>query len=36
MELKEYSSGEVDVGVVKKSVRAIGRCALKIEASAQR
>eukprot|EP00055_Hartaetosiga_balthica_P000189 m.135904 g.135904 ORF g.135904 m.135904 type:complete len:860 (+) comp10300_c0_seq1:96-2675(+) len=34
-ELKEYST-EVDVDFVRKSVRAIGRCAIKVEASAQR
>ena len=34
-ELKEYST-EVDVDFVRKSVRAIGRCAIKVESSAQR
>eukprot|EP00285_Hemiselmis_virescens_P003022 CAMPEP_0173411922 /NCGR_PEP_ID=MMETSP1356-20130122/78300_1 /TAXON_ID=77927 ORGANISM="Hemiselmis virescens, Strain PCC157" /NCGR_SAMPLE_ID=MMETSP1356 /ASSEMBLY_ACC=CAM_ASM_000847 /LENGTH=489 /DNA_ID=CAMNT_0014373745 /DNA_START=35 /DNA_END=1500 /DNA_ORIENTATION=- len=36
LELKEYASAEVDVDIVRKSVRAIGRCALKIESSAQK
>ena len=35
MELKEYSS-EVDVEFVRKSVRAIGRCAIKLERAAER
>ncbi|KAI3388701.1 hypothetical protein SNEBB_002164 [Seison nebaliae] len=34
-ELKEYAR-EVDVDFVRKSVRAIGRCAIKVEESAQR
>eukprot|EP00128_Syssomonas_multiformis_P015627 Colp12_sorted_trinity150504_noHs@17712 len=34
-ELKEYST-EVDVDFVRKSVRSIGRCAIKIESAAQR
>ncbi|KAJ3348463.1 AP-1 complex subunit beta-1 [Kappamyces sp. JEL0680] len=34
-ELKEYSS-EVDVDFVRKSVRSIGRCAVKIESSADK
>merc|ERR1740136_158431 len=34
-ELKEYST-EVDVDFVRKSVRAIGRCAIKVEQSAER
>jgi len=34
-ELKEYAT-EVDVDFVRKSVRAIGRCAIKVEASAER
>lgn len=34
-ELKEYST-EVDVDFVRKSVRAIGRCAIKVESAAQR
>lgn len=34
-ELKEYAT-EVDVDFVRKSVRAIGRCAIKIESAAQR
>ena len=34
-ELKEYAQ-EVDVDFVRKSVRAIGRCAIKVEASADR
>ena len=34
-ELKEYAS-EVDVDFVRKSVRAIGRCAIKIEESSER
>ncbi|XP_022095731.1 AP-2 complex subunit beta-like isoform X2 [Acanthaster planci] len=34
-ELKEYAT-EVDVDFVRKSVRAIGRCAIKIEQSAER
>ena len=36
MELKEYAYAEVDVDFVRKAVRAIGRCALKIESSAER
>lgn len=35
LELKEYST-EVDVDFVRKSVRAIGRCAIKLERSAER
>jgi len=35
MEFKEYAS-EVDVEFVRKSVRAIGRCAIKLERAAQR
>lgn len=31
-ELKEYAT-EVDVDFVRKAVRAIGRCAIKVEAS---
>ncbi|KAK2170270.1 hypothetical protein LSH36_3g01040 [Paralvinella palmiformis] len=34
-ELKEYAT-EVDVDFVRKSVRAIGRCAIKVEAAAER
>lgn len=34
-EMKEYAS-EVDVEFVRKSVEAIGRCAIKIEAAAER
>ncbi|XP_075154491.1 adaptor protein complex 1/2, beta subunit [Haematobia irritans] len=34
-ELKEYAT-EVDVDFVRKAVRAIGRCAIKVEASAER
>ncbi|GAA5969311.1 hypothetical protein JCM21900_004584 [Sporobolomyces salmonicolor] len=34
-ELKEYAS-EVDVDFVRKSIRAIGQCAVKIEAAAER
>ena len=34
-ELKEYAT-EVDVDFVRKSVRAIGRCAIKVENSAER
>ena len=34
-ELKEYAQ-EVDVDFVRKSVRAIGRCAVKVEAAADR
>jgi AP-1 complex subunit beta-1 len=34
-ELKEYAT-EVDVDFVRKAVRAIGRCAIKIESQAQR
>lgn len=34
-ELKEYAT-EVDVDFVRKSVRAIGRCAIKIESAAER
>eukprot|EP00730_Choanoeca_flexa_P017674 TRINITY_DN8542_c0_g1_i2.p1 TRINITY_DN8542_c0_g1~~TRINITY_DN8542_c0_g1_i2.p1 ORF type:complete len:877 (+),score=306.11 TRINITY_DN8542_c0_g1_i2:70-2700(+) len=34
-ELKEYAT-EVDVDFVRKSVRAIGRCAIKVDSSAQR
>jgi vesicle coat complex subunit len=36
LELKEYAYAEVDVDFVRKAVRAIGRCALKIESSAER
>eukprot|EP01090_Pellita_catalonica_P004301 TRINITY_DN1412_c0_g1_i4.p1 TRINITY_DN1412_c0_g1~~TRINITY_DN1412_c0_g1_i4.p1 ORF type:complete len:867 (-),score=182.03 TRINITY_DN1412_c0_g1_i4:1507-4107(-) len=35
MELKEYAQ-EVDVEFVRKSVRAIGRCAIKLESAAER
>ena len=35
MELKEYST-EVDVEFVRRSVRAIGRCAIKLERAAER
>lgn len=35
MELKEYAT-EVDVEFVRKAVRAIGRCAIKIEPAAKR
>lgn len=35
LELKEYST-EVDVDFVRKAVRAIGRCAIKLERSAER
>jgi AP-1 complex subunit beta-1 len=35
LELKEYSA-EVDVEFVRKSVRAIGRCAIKLERAAER
>jgi vesicle coat complex subunit len=34
-ELKEYAA-EVDVDFVRKAVRAIGRCAIKVEQSAER
>ena len=34
-ELKEYAQ-EVDVDFVRKSVRAVGRCAIKVDASADR
>lgn len=34
-ELKEYAN-EVDVGFVRKSVKALGRCAVKIEPAAER
>lgn len=34
-ELKEYAT-EVDVDFVRKAVRAIGRCAIKVEPSAER
>ena len=34
-ELKEYSN-EVDVEFVKKSVRAIGKCAIKIESGSEK
>jgi len=34
-ELKEYAT-EVDVDFVRKSVRAIGRCAIKVEQAAER
>lgn len=34
-ELKEYAT-EVDVDFVRKAVRAIGRCAIKVEQSAER
>ncbi len=34
-ELKEYAS-EVDVDFVRKAVRAIGRCAIKVEQAAER
>ncbi|KAJ1479608.1 armadillo-type protein [Baffinella frigidus] len=36
MELKEYAFAEVDVEFVRKAVRAIGRCALKIDKAAER
>eukprot|EP00292_Cryptomonas_paramecium_P003004 CAMPEP_0113683024 /NCGR_PEP_ID=MMETSP0038_2-20120614/13037_1 /TAXON_ID=2898 /ORGANISM="Cryptomonas paramecium" /LENGTH=612 /DNA_ID=CAMNT_0000602255 /DNA_START=44 /DNA_END=1879 /DNA_ORIENTATION=+ /assembly_acc=CAM_ASM_000170 len=36
MELKEYASSEVDVEMVRKSVGAIGRCALKLERAAEK
>ena len=35
LELKEYAS-EIDVEFVRKSVRAIGRCAIKLERAAER
>ena len=35
LELKEYAT-EVDVEFVRKSVRAIGRCAISIEGAAER
>ena len=35
MELKEYAT-EADVEFVRKSVRAIGRCAIKLEVAAER
>ena len=35
LELKEYAT-EVDVDFVRKAVRAIGRCAISIEAAAER
>lgn len=35
MELKEYAT-EVDVEFVRRSVRAIGRCAIKLEKAAER
>ena len=35
MELKEYSP-EVDVEFVRRAVRAIGRCAIKLERAAER
>lgn len=35
MEFKEYAT-EVDVEFVRKSVRAIGRCAIKLEKAAER
>ena len=35
LELKEYAS-EVDVDFVRKSVRTIGRCAIKLERAAER
>ena len=35
MELKEYAT-EVDIDFVRKSVRAIGRCAIKLERAAER
>ena len=34
-ELKEYAT-EVDVDFVRKAVRAIGRCAIKVEPSAEK
>ncbi len=34
-ELKEYAT-EVDVDFVRKSVRAIGRCAIKVEQAAEK
>ncbi|EKX40910.1 Adaptor protein complex 1/2 subunit beta 1 [Guillardia theta CCMP2712] len=36
LELKEYAFAEVDVDFVRKAVRAIGKCALKIERCAER
>jgi AP-1 complex subunit beta-1 len=35
MEFKEYAS-EVDVEFVRKAVRAIGRCAIKLDKAAER
>ena len=35
MEFKEYAT-EVDVDFVRKAVRAIGRCAIKLERAAER
>ncbi len=35
LELKEYAS-EVDVDFVRKAVRTIGRCAIKLEVAAER
>jgi len=35
LELKEYAT-EVDVDFVRKAVRAIGRCAIKLERAAER
>jgi vesicle coat complex subunit len=36
MELKEYAYAEVDMDFVRKAVRAIGRCAIKLQAAAER
>eukprot|EP00286_Rhodomonas_abbreviata_P008403 CAMPEP_0181322904 /NCGR_PEP_ID=MMETSP1101-20121128/19483_1 /TAXON_ID=46948 /ORGANISM="Rhodomonas abbreviata, Strain Caron Lab Isolate" /LENGTH=649 /DNA_ID=CAMNT_0023430861 /DNA_START=181 /DNA_END=2127 /DNA_ORIENTATION=+ len=36
LELREYAFAEVDVEFVRKAVKAIGRCALKIERAAER
>ena len=36
MELKEYAYAEVDMAFVRKAVRAIGRCALKMASAAER
>ena len=36
MELKEYAYAEVDMDFVRKAVRAIGRCALKMASAAER
>ena len=34
-EFKEYSSG-IDIDFVRKAIRAIGRCAVKLERAAER